>query len=100
MIANEYTAEAEEKRQSEIAYIKDASSKLKILLENTSDKETKKKLERVYDVLSSSPTKSHPNIAEKESRILQSVNELEEAIQSENKETIFSIANSLLQLII
>ena len=95
MLANEYTAEAEEKRQSQIAYVKDASVRLKNLLENISDKETKKKVERVYDALSSSPVKTHPDLAQKENQILQSINELERAVSRGNKEDIVSVANSL-----
>jgi hypothetical protein len=96
MISNEYTAAAEEKRQSQIAYVKDASAKLRRLLENMSDKETKKKVERVYDAIYSSPVKSHPNLAQMEIQILQSINELESAVATGNKEGIMSLANSLL----
>jgi len=96
MIANEYTAEAEEKRQPQIAYIKDASVKLKCLLEIISDKEMKKKVERVYDAIYSSPVKSHPNLARMENHILESINNLESAVKTENKESIISIVNSLL----
>jgi hypothetical protein len=99
MIANERTADAEEKRQPQIAYIKNASAKLKLLLENISDKETKKKVERVYDAIYSSPVKSHPNLAETEERILGFISELECAIAAENKESVVSMANSLLLLI-
>jgi hypothetical protein len=99
MISNEYTANDEEKRQSQIAYVKDASIKLKSLLEAISDKKTKKKVERVYDAIYSSPVKSHPNLEQKENNILQSVNELEGAVTAGNKESIMSLANSLLLLI-
>ena len=96
MLANEYTAEAEEKRQYQIAYVKDASAKMKCLLDSISDKETKKRVERVYDAIYSSPVKSHPNLAQKENQILQSINELEHAVTAGNKEGILSVANSLL----
>jgi len=95
LIANEHTADAEEKRQYQIAYVKDASVKLKGLLENISDKETKKKVERVYDAIYSSPVKSHPDLAEMENQILQSINGLESAVSTGNKDTIISLANSL-----
>jgi len=99
LLANEYTADAEEKRQPQIAYIKDASLKLKGLLENINDKETKKKVERVYDAIYSSPVKSHPNLTQKESQILQSVNDIEREVTAGNKENIISTANALLLLI-
>jgi hypothetical protein len=96
LIANEHTADAEEKRQYQIAYVKDASIKLKSLLESISDKETKKKVEKVYDTIYSSSAKSHVNLAEIENRILQSINELEDAVSVNNKERIISLANMLL----
>ncbi len=96
MIANERTADAEEKRHYQIAYVKDASAKLKGLLESISDKEAKKKVERVYDAVYSSPIKSHPNLAQMENRILQSINELEDEVSAGNKGNIISLANSLL----
>ena len=99
MLANEYTAEAEEKRQSQISYVKDASAKMKRLLDSISDKETKKKVERVYDAIYSSPVKSHPNLMEIEERILTSVNELDCMISAGNEEGVISVANSLLLLI-
>ena len=96
MIANEHTADAEEKRQYQIAYVKDTSAKLKNLLETINDKETKKKVERVYDILYSSPVKSYPNLEEMENRVLVPINELERAILSENKDAISLLTDSLL----
>ena len=96
MIANEHTANAEEKRQQHIAYVKTASAKLKGLLDRVSDKEAKKMVELVYDAVYSSPVKSHHNLAEMENRILHSINALEDAISSENKDNIISLTNSLL----
>jgi signal transduction histidine kinase len=98
IIANEHTADAEQIRQYQIASInKDVSAKLKGLLGKISDKETKKKVERVYDMISSSPVQSHPNLAQMENRILQSINELEDEISAGNKERTIILAASLLQ---
>jgi len=99
MIANERTADAEEKRQYEISYVKNASAQLKGMLENINDKDAKKKVERVYDTVYSSPVKSHQNLAQMERNILQSINELEDAISDGNKDTIISLANSLLSAV-
>ena len=99
MIANERTAEAEEKRHHQVAYIKDASVRLKSLLENISDKETKKKIEKVYDALYSSPVKTHHNLALMENNILMSTYELENAVSSGNKQNIISLTESLLSAI-
>jgi len=99
MIANERTADDEEKRKYEISYVKDASAKLKGMLDVVADKEAKRKVEKLYDAVYSSPVKSHPNLAQMENRILQSINELDEAIYEGNKDNIMSLANSLLSAV-
>jgi hypothetical protein len=95
MIANERTADSEEARQSRIEYVKFASAKLKTLLENIGDAEAKKTVERVYDAIYSSPVKSHPDLAQAESGILQSIDKLAGAVRAGNKESIISTANDL-----
>ena len=95
MIANEYTSTATEERQNQVSYIKEASATLKVLLERIDDKETKKKVEKVYDAIYSSPVKSHPNLASAENRILQSIGTLEEAISAGNTDGIIALAGTL-----
>jgi hypothetical protein len=97
LIANEHTADAVEKRQSQIEYVKNASSMLKVLIERAGNKEAKKNIERVYDAIYSSPVKSHPRLAEIESHILQSINELENAVAAGDNALIISLAGSLLK---
>jgi hypothetical protein len=99
MIANEHTADAEEKRQYQIEYVKAASEKIKSMADRINDKGAKKKVERLYDTIHSSPVKSHPNLAQMESRILLSVNELDDAVSRENNESIILLADSLLAAI-
>ena len=96
MIANEATADAEEKRQFHIEYVKEASAKTKGLADRVTDRKIKKKIERVYDAIHSSPVKSHPNLAQMESGILQAICKLEDAISDEDNESINSLAASLL----
>ena len=99
LIANERTADAEEKRQYQIAYVKDASAKLKGLMEAIGDKEAKKKVERVYDAVYSSPVKSHPDLAQIENHILQAIKELEDVVSTGDNEKIISQATSLLSTV-
>ena len=99
MIANEHTANAEVERLNQIEYVKDASARIKRMVEQINDKETKKKVEKVYDEIHSSPVKSHPDLAQMESHILLSINDLDDAISKENKESIISLASSLLAAI-
>jgi len=99
MLANERTAITEEIRQNEIANVKDASVRLKGLMNRITEKDTKNSIERAYDAVHSSPAKSHPGIAQIEHQILQSINELEEAVTSGNKGNIISCANSILMAV-
>ena len=96
MIANEHTAAAEAERQPQIAYIKDASSKLRLLLDRITDKEAKRTVERAYDALYSSPVKSRPDLAQIENRILRCVDDIEREIATGSKNGIISIAEALL----
>jgi len=99
LIANEHTADAEEKRQTQIAYVKELSAKLNGLMDKVKDKEAKKKIEKVYDTVYSSPVKSHPDLEKMENTIIQSVNELENEITAENKDKIISLAETLLSAV-
>ena len=99
LIANERTADTEEKRKSQINFIKVSSEKTKRLLEISKDKESKKSIEKVYDAIYSSPIKTYPELAEVEEVILASINELERYVISEDKEGIITLSNSLLSKI-
>ena len=96
LIANQHTAGEEEKRGRQIAYVKDASAKLKSISEKMGNKETRKSIEKVYDTINSSPVKSYPELAQIEIYILQLINDLEEQINAENQEKLVSLANTLL----
>ena len=95
MLANEHTAEAEEKRQYEISYVKSATVQLKGILNRVKDDEAAKKVERAYDAVNSSPIKSHPNLAQMEHRVLTLIDELDDAVAKSDKPKIISAADSL-----
>jgi len=99
LIANERTGDAEEKRQYELQYVRTASARLKVLMDNINDKEAKSKVEKVYAAICSSPVKSHPELAQIEIRILHSINELEVEAATGDNGKIILIANSLLSAV-
>jgi len=99
LIANEKTADAQQTRQVQIDYIKNASVNLKILLGRIHDKETYRKVERAYDALYSSPVKSYHEFERMEKDILSTIDTLDHAITANNKDTILSLADSLLRAI-
>ena len=96
MIANERTAEAEEKRQRQVSYIKDSAIRLKGVLDKVQDKNAKKRVEKLYDALYSSPVKSHPELAQVENHIMHSISELERAAYGGNKDAVIALADSAL----
>ena len=99
MIANTHTVEALESRHPQIEYIKTITARLESLLENVADKQARKKVEAAFDEIHSSPVKSHPTMAEVESKLLASVAELENAVEAQDNSRISASADSLLKSI-
>ncbi|MCL2118743.1 MAG: hypothetical protein FWH27_09995 [Planctomycetaceae bacterium] len=99
LLANEATGNAEEKRQPQIDYVKNASIRLKLLLGQIQDKEARRHVERAYDALYSSPVHSYPELAQIEKRILQSIEQLENIISAGDKGKIMSSAHALLAIV-
>ena len=77
MIANEHTAESVERHEMELRYVKDASAHLKSIMDSVSDKAMRKKIERLYDLLHSSPAKSHRTVRDYELTVLDLIDALE-----------------------
>lgn len=94
--ANKYTADTVKERQLHANYIKQASSDLKGLLDNISERTLKAKIENIYDVLSSSPVKSHPSLTQEEAKILMTIEALKKAVLVGNESEIISLTDSLL----
>jgi hypothetical protein len=95
LIVNERTTEAEIKQQQEIAFVKNASARIRGLLVSVTDNELKRRVERLYDDIYSSPVKSYFNLQHIENSILKSINDLENAVFSEDKEKISSLLSSI-----
>ncbi|MGN1304757.1 MAG: hypothetical protein ACI4YB_06945 [Oscillospiraceae bacterium] len=98
LIANEYTADSVEQHEDEVAYIKNAASRVKILIGKASDKKANKEIERAYDLLHSSPSKSNNAVAPLESAILRAIYELESAVSSKDEDAIFSKSREIISL--
>lgn len=80
MIANESTADSIERHEMELRYVKDASARLKGIMEPISDKKLRKKVEKLYDLLHSSPTKSNNSVRDYELTVLELIDVLESNI--------------------
>ncbi len=80
MIVNESTADSIERYEMEIRYVKDASSKLKGIMDSVSDKKLQKKVEKIYDLLHSSPIKSNNSVRNYELSVLELIAVLDDNI--------------------
>lgn len=95
LIANEYTADSVERHQDEVAYIKNAASRVKILMGKASDKKANKEIEKAYDILHSSPSRSVATVKLLEEEIKNKVTELEDAVAAGKTAAIITIAGEI-----
>lgn len=99
LIANESTAETVEKHKEEVSYIKNAAASVKALIGKCNDKKADKAIERIYDLLHSSPTKSNMAVQKIEKNIISKIDELVVAGTAQDRDAVISIVNELEQLI-
>ena len=96
LIANESTADSVEKHEDEVAYIKTAASRVKALVGKAKDKKANKEIERAYDLLHSSPTKSALTARYLESAVMSQISDLEDAVQSGETDLIIATAGEII----
>lgn len=99
LLANEHTADSMAKQEQEISYIKNCSYKLRLLSQNSFDLSTRKIIDKCYDAVSSSPSKSNINVYDIEVNILNTISELENAVFTDNKESIKTISTKILKMV-
>lgn len=88
LIANERTADDVDRKAAEVDYIKTASARLKSIQNATGDKSADKALEKAYDVVRTSPTKSNAAISSYELKLLDAIELLEVAANANDIEQV------------
>ncbi len=96
LIANESTADSVERHEDEVAYIKTASLRIKALVGKVTDKKANKEIERAYDLLHSSPTKSTSTVRYLESAVMSQIADLEDAVQVGETDLIIATAAKII----
>lgn len=99
LIANEQSEKNVEIKQKQIAFIKETTSLLKLILGKTNNKESYKIIERVYDLCNSSPVKSHQEITPIENEIMLLINKLDKFVSANENDDITTLTTSLIDLI-
>ena len=81
IIANEYTADNIERHELELQYVKNCSAQLKGIMNQVEDKIIKKKVEKAYDTLHSSPVRSNNTARDYELTVMDLIEVLEQNIE-------------------
>lgn len=95
LIANEYTADSVERHEDEVVYIKNAASRVKILMGKASNKKANKEIEKAYDILHSSPSRSVATVKLLEEEIKNKITDLEDAVAIDETAAIITITGEI-----
>lgn len=99
LLANEQTADSEARKEAEVFYVKNAASRVKLLIGKMGDKKVNKEIEKAYDALHGSPTKSNAEVKETEAIIMDKIGELENAVSANNPQSVQAAANTIVSLV-
>lgn len=99
LIANESTADSIERHEAEVAYVKTAASKVKLLMGKGANKDINKKIERAYDALHASPTKTTEGAKTVETQINNAIIGLEAAVDAQDETQIIACASEIEALV-
>lgn len=99
LLANESTADSVERREEEVSYIKTAASRVKSLMGKLDNKKANKEIEKVYDLLHSSPTKTISSAHSLELEIKNKISELEGVVAAKDNDAVITLTGELLQTI-
>lgn len=99
IIANQRTAETEHKHQIELGYVKRAAAEVAAIMNGMSNRDGRKNVERVYDAISASPAKSHPDLFPLEAKLLVAIADLRRAVESNDMGSIAARSDALLTMV-
>ena len=74
-------------------------SRVKMLVGKSTDRNANKEMERVYDLLHSSPSKSSMTVKNEEAEIVDKIANLEGAVASNSASDIIAISNEIISLV-
>ena len=98
LMSNENTSLAQQKKDSEVAYIKTTSARLEALMRNAKDDAAAKKIEKAYDLVRTSSTKSIAEVAEIEQKAAENIDDLEKMLANGDASSVNSIADQIILL--
>lgn len=99
LLANESTADSVERREEEVSYIKTAATRVKALIGKIDNKKANKEVEKVYDLLHSSPTRTIYSVHSLEVEIRNKISILESVVASKDNDAVITLSGELLKTI-
>lgn len=98
MMADEHTAKVVEKHEAELVYVKESCSMLKTILNVIDDKQLYRKVEQVYDLIQSSPVKSHSNVHIIEGQVMNEIDNLRFAVHNGDASSVATSTEKIIKL--
>lgn len=95
IIANEHTVQSNERHEQEMEYVRGSADQLKGIMDSVSDSKLRKKVERIYDLVSTSPVRSDASVRSVEWNVMNLIGELRESIQEGNTEAAESLLRDI-----
>jgi hypothetical protein len=97
LLANEHTMQQSEQGRIEKRYVQECSANVKELMGRTTDRETYKKLERVYDVIHASPLQSNDGVMEYEIEVIRLLRVLDKNLRDKDAQAMDETVQKILQ---
>lgn len=95
LLSSEHTADSIERHEQEVNYIKQASARIKLMLDKLDDPKVNREIESVYDALHASPVRSVAAASRTESEIVRRIASLELAIRAKDTESSVTLCAEL-----
>ena len=99
LIANADTEEQARRQEEEVRYIKNSAARVKLLMGCTKDKKAEKSVEKVFDALNSSSTKTTEELFPLETAISDQISYLESAVKLGDSANVIKISSSIVALV-
>lgn len=98
LLTNEHTNAATQRQEMEISYVKSAAARIRLLMESLADPAANKEIEKAYDILHASPTKTVPAAYAVETEIMKKISQLESAVGENAPEKAAVCAKAIVAL--
>ncbi len=99
LIANADTEEQAKRQEEEVRYIKNSAARVKLLIGRLEDKKADKAVEKAFDALNSSPTRTTEELFLLETAISDQISYLESAVKLGDSENVIKISGSIVSLV-